>query len=1006
MDDATSLPFGEMLKAFRKREYLTQQQLARTLGVHYNTIGGWERGDSLPDKKGIVLELAKQLHLDHQESCRLLEASLTAPAPYWNIPLPRNPFFTGREDVLDVLSTYLGTDQDAELLQSYAIHGLGGIGKTHLAVEYAYRHALEYVAVFWMLAESAETIIASFLAIAELLHLPERQQADQQRVVAAVQHWLSTHGKWLLIWDNLEQVALLRRYFPVARSGVLLITTRALALGELAQCVEVLPMTQEDGSMLLLRRAKLLPSSMTSIAQQRVRSAAIVPSSEYRVAQEVASLLGGLPLALDQAGAYIEASRCSVSDYLRLFQAAHLRLLDEREAHMDHPLSVMRTFSLAFEQLGQSNQEAADLLIVCSFLSSEAIPESFFLEGAAFLGDTFERLVADPFGFQEACKALLKYALIQRDAAAHTLTVHRLVQIVLQGQLAHSAWQIWMRRVITAMIELFPSDEEMQADYWQTCECLLPHALVCVTLSERLEQGRVAQITLTNHIATYLSKRARYGEATALFERAWHLGERALGPEHPLVAETLYRLAELHRFEGNYGEAEALFQRALHIRERALGSSHLLVTDTLDNLGVVSYEQGKYEQAEMLLERALQVWESTLGSEHPKVARSLNNLGMCYWREGKYQQAQPVYQRALQIRERALGPEHFQVGTSLDNLAYLYLAQGNYEQARPLFERALQIWQQALGAHHLQIAYPLHGLAKLYAAQGQYEQARPLYEQALTIGEQALGPEHPIVAEGLNSLGELSRKQGRYTEAEALYQRALQIWQHTLGTHHPQVASALHGLALIYKEQGQGEAAVPVYQRALQIREQALGAGHLSVAELLIGLGEIWCRQDRYEQAAQMYRRALSIQEQALGSLHPRTVATRSQYVSARQNASPGEGPFVEKPEEEGSSHHPGEQSVRRMASSMQGRAVSEPFQEFLHACCDLHPHAWCRSADLWYAYQHWAKARGERYTLSQRRFLAALKTQGCQPSRTNTSRIWRGITLKASGGDTSSDTS
>src|SRR5579859_6526611 len=175
--------FGRVLKGFRTRRGLTQRQLAEKLDVRRNTIGTWERGDFLPQSKGIVLELAKHLRLDDQETRHLLEASLTALSPHWSVPLPRNPYFTGREEVLETLHTQLGVEQAVALTQSSALHGLGGVGKTQIALEYAYRHALEYRAVFWIGAETEEQIVSSLLRIAEVLQLPGREDKGQQRVV-------------------------------------------------------------------------------------------------------------------------------------------------------------------------------------------------------------------------------------------------------------------------------------------------------------------------------------------------------------------------------------------------------------------------------------------------------------------------------------------------------------------------------------------------------------------------------------------------------------------------------------------------------------------------------------------------------------------------------------------------------------------------------------------------------------------------------------------------------
>ena len=161
--------FGTVLKGFRTRRGLTQQALAEKLGMHRHTIGSWERGDFLPQPKGVVLEPGRYLHLDKGEIRQLLEASLTL-APHYLIPLPRNPFFTGRAEILEARHTQLGVEQGVTLTQSSALHGPDGIGKTQIA--------LEYGVVFWIGAETEEQIVSSFLRMAEVLQLPEREDKD------------------------------------------------------------------------------------------------------------------------------------------------------------------------------------------------------------------------------------------------------------------------------------------------------------------------------------------------------------------------------------------------------------------------------------------------------------------------------------------------------------------------------------------------------------------------------------------------------------------------------------------------------------------------------------------------------------------------------------------------------------------------------------------------------------------------------------------------------------
>ncbi|HTK06848.1 MAG TPA: FxSxx-COOH system tetratricopeptide repeat protein [Ktedonobacteraceae bacterium] len=812
--------FGEALKAARKRKRFTQKQLAQLLGVHYNTISSWELGSYLPETRGLILELARHLALDGQETRQLLEASLTALSPYWNVPYQRNPFFTGRDCILRQMHSILHHEHNATLGHSCALSGLGGIGKTQTIIEYAYRYANNYSAVFWVGGQTYENIISSFVTIANALKLPEGRIQEQKLVADAVIRWLNNHDQWLLIFDNVENIALVKSFLPAARHGSLLFTSRRQAFGITAQVLDLEPMTPEEGMHFLLHRARLLDTTTPRD---------LLAQKDEEIAQKIVSAMDGFPLALDQAGSYVEATQCSLSDYLQLYQSSQLHLLDERDIHADHPLSVTRTFTLIFEQLECYNTQAAELLTVCAFLAPEAIPETFFHCGAAYLGPAFEDLFADPFAFHTLIKVLLTYSLLQRNADTQTVTVHRLVQAVLKGRLPEAVQRMWATRVICAMSHLFPSEEAMQANYWLACEQLLPHALVCITLSEEWSIDETLHITLMNNVATYLSKRAHYTEAEPLFLRALSLGEQVLGPEHFLVAEALHNLGTLYLQQGMHSEAETLLLLALNIEERTLGIQHPRVAASLNGLAMLYLQQRIHSEAETLLLRALSIEEQTLGIQHPQVATSLNGLAILYGEQGKYKQAEIYYARALNIREQTLGVEHPQVATLLNNMARDYSELGKYEQAEPLFLRALHIWEQDLGSDHPRVAYPLHNLADLYSELGKYEQAEPLFLRALHIWEQGLGPEHFLVADSLDGLALLYRKQGKYEQAEPLFLRALQIRKRAFGPQHPTVADSLHQLAHFYQLQQQTAKALSLYEQALALYGLTPGSHHLKM---------------------------------------------------------------------------------------------------------------------------------------------------------------------------------
>ncbi|HZR39229.1 MAG TPA: FxSxx-COOH system tetratricopeptide repeat protein [Ktedonobacteraceae bacterium] len=784
------ISFGDVLKTFRKRQRISQRVLAELLGVHRNTIWSWEQGSYLPDSKGMVLELAKLLVLNEKETQQLLEASLTALSSYWRLPFQRNLFFTGREEILHSLHDTLRMTKSAALVQSYVLSGLGGIGKTQIAVEYAYRYHHDYTAVFWLAAETAETLFDSFTAVSRVLDLPTDKERDQYKIVEQVLNWLNMHKEWLVIFDNVEDLQLIKAFLPTARQGALLFTSRLHVFDTLAHPIELQPLSLEEGTHLLLRRARMLHREQTD---------AQLSSTDLITAHTIVQELGGLPLALDQAGAYIEATRCSLEDYLHLFRSSQGRLLDERASYTDHPLSVSKTFTLAFEQLERNNPSAAELLTVCAFLSSEAIPETFFSKGAEHLGPRFKALVTDPFRFHEAIKALLTYSLLQRNTSAKTLTIHRLMQAVLKGSLTEDDQRIWAAHVAQAMAQLFPTNE-VETDYWQVCEQLLPHALVCIALSEQWNLDKTQHITLLNRVASYLSNRARYDEAKDLFLKALRISEQVPGSEVTLTAEALNGLAYLYYEQGKYNEAEPLFLRTLRIREEALGPDHPWIAGVLSRLGSLYQRQGRYREAKPLLERALHIREQELGPDHPSVAASLNNLAVTYLDQDQYADAQPLIERALRIWQQALGPEHPLVAMTLNNLAMTFSRQGKYKEAEPLFLQALQIRERVLGPEHPLVAYVLHNLAALYNKQDRLEEAESVYQRALRIREQALGPEHPMVAYPLDGLGIIYAKQGKYEEARRLYQRALRIREQALGAEHPLVEEVRSNLAALERE--------------------------------------------------------------------------------------------------------------------------------------------------------------------------------------------------------------
>jgi transcriptional regulator with XRE-family HTH domain len=476
--------FGEVLKAFRKRRGLTQQQLATAIGMHRNAISRWEQGEYLPESKGIVLELAKVLRLDYLETQNLLTASFVEQSPLSNVPYQRNPLFTGREEHLQTLHCYLSMDLEVAPTQYCAVYGLGGIGKTQLAIEYAYRYALEYTTVLWIQAESVENITSSFLAIAAFLHLPMGQDDKPQQAIDAVQNWLSTHSRWLLIWDNLEDIELLWRYLPMGHQGKVLITTQRQALGAMIQGLELQSMTQEDGVPFLLKRAKMIE---LRASDELLRQMAQQLPVEYAAAMELVRVMGGLPLALDQAGAYVEETGCGLLDYLQLYKRQSKQLLERRGSSVEtHPQSTVATFALAYQRVEELDPAAAELLCLCAFLHPDDIPEELIEAGAACLEEPLRHVVKDLYQFNQAIATLRSLSLIRRSPEMRAISVHRLVQAVLRARMDPSTYRAWVNRtmrVVNTAISSF--SKENIAVQWSLRQRYLAHVEVCAHLNEQ-----------------------------------------------------------------------------------------------------------------------------------------------------------------------------------------------------------------------------------------------------------------------------------------------------------------------------------------------------------------------------------------------------------------------------------------------------------------------------------------------------------------------------------------
>ena len=493
--------------------------------------------------------------------------SRTEPKPF-TVPYPRNPYFTGRAEILAQIHATLGQSGTAALSQAKAIHGLGGVGKTQTAVEYAYRYfedELIYDWVFWVNASNL-TLAASFGKIVADLALPNHETQKLDENTAAVSRWLETHDRWLLIFDNLDEPNAVKPFRPKNPKGRILLTSRAQRFESLgvANPIALNDMTPAEAHEFLWRRTGRSPLAPLEkggtepnglevpLFKGDLGGSDALAAEEQQALIALAQALGYLPLALEQAAAYMLAKNVSFAAYLRSYQQRRLRVIEKQRPEMgDYPESVATTWAINFEAVKASNPAAAELLNLSAFLAPDNIPYELLLLGKAHLGELLSQALADAsedeLVLPDLLEELTRYSLIRLETE-NRYSIHRLVQEVLRDVLKAEEQQ-WQARVIQALNKVFPSPE---FENWWRCERLIEQ-VQAINLQKATQTSELAR--LLNQTGYFLDEQGRYSEAEPLYIQALEINRCLLAEEHPSIATNLNNLALLYCSQGRYSEA-------------------------------------------------------------------------------------------------------------------------------------------------------------------------------------------------------------------------------------------------------------------------------------------------------------------------------------------------------------------------------------------------------------------------------------------------------------------
>lgn len=777
----------------------------------------------------------------------------------WNIPYSRNIHFTGRDRLLARLHESLSSGQSAALTQ--AVKGLGGLGKTQLALEYAYRYSADYDAIWWLRAEDPQGLRSDYAALAPQLGLPSAQ--DQSVTVVDVRRTLAQRERFLLVFDNATDARALEPYLPQGALRRVLITSRAQSWPN-AQSEDIRLMDLEEATQFLIRSASQRQDSDSS---EPDRAEALSDQSSARL---IAELLGRLPLALAQAGAYILATGITLSAYASLLQKRGLRVLSEA-GPLDSHADVQTTWTLAMEQIARESETAAQLLKLCSFLAPDEIALADLTAGHEHVPEPLRSGLVDELQLNKARALLRQFSLL--EVGIGRVSVHRIVQWVTRERMDPTEHATWLRSALRVVWQAFP-DDPSDVRTWSDCARLLPHARVLTEREMSPGDAPLAAMVLSR-CGVYLMARAAHRDAELLLRRALSIDEACYGTDDPAVARDLSNLAQLLVATNRLNEAEPLMRRALRINEAKRGAEHPSVATDLGNLAELLRTTNRQAEAEPLMRRALSIDTDQYGADHSRVAVRLNNLALLLRATNRYAEAEPLMRQALSIAELRYGVGHPRVAAQLGNLANLLLVTNRCAEAELLALRALSIEEASHLAEHPDVATTLNTLAQVLMETNRHAEAEPLMRRALRIDESSYASEHPVIARDLGNLGQALMAVGLLAEAEPLFRRALSIDEISYGTEHPTVARDLSNLAYLLRLTGRFPEGEPLMRRALKIDETSFGSEHSRVGLRLYQLARLLQTSDRNEEAKPMLERALVILERSLGSDHPRTRETR-----------------------------------------------------------------------------------------------------------------------------------
>jgi tetratricopeptide (TPR) repeat protein len=735
--------------------------------------------------------------------------------PFWNVPYPPlGERFVGRDDELQALEALL-TSMDVTAAIVPTVSGTGGIGKTQLASEFAHRCRDRYPGgVFWVsMAEPAAVAgqIAGFGA-PDALDLPGWSGLEfDQKCQAVLRAWAAPTAR-LLIFDNLEDAALLKQWRPKGGGSRVLVTTRRGSWTSAGvQVLKVRPLQRAASYQLLLT-----PRAM----EMRCGVEQLLASEHTREgADTICDLVGDLPLALSLAAVYLHINTSvTIASYAaRLTQSLAddptLNELPEEGLPNDYPRGLTATLRLSYDQLDKHQDRLAlAVLHSAAQFGFGPIPQTLLVQ-AVELDPEDADTTSDTY--DQALRRLINVGLVDKEG--ETIVLHTLIRTVVGGwdtEVAH-------RREAIAKLLITELHAINNAGYAAHGQWYITALIAAANVTWAHEREDI----LLGALGTLVQKQGDLLAARPYLDRSLAISMRVRGLDDRNTIAGLNNIGQLLYAQGDLSSARRYYEQALATSQKVLGEFDLQTASLQENLGLLLQAQGDRTGARRFLERSLITRIKVQGEYHSDTAMSLNNYGHLLRVAGEFKDAQDCYERALAINERVYGENHPATAQSLNNLGYLFRTRRQWSTAETYYRRALTIRLHLLGETHPDTASSLSNLGALLQARGDLVEAETYCRRALAIREQVLG-DHSDTAASLNNLGTLCAARGDVAEACQCYERAIAIYDTLYDGRHPIMAKSLSNLSSVLQDMGDLTNAYTQSTRALAIAEAMLGPDH------------------------------------------------------------------------------------------------------------------------------------------------------------------------------------